>query len=169
MSHGAPRRTPVTMAALTLLLVAGCGDEEPSRYVPVADVQELMITVVEPAADAYWDAVGWIIDEGGTTAIRPETPEDWEAVRNAAYTVAESGNLLMMDARAWDEGPWIDHSRTMVEAGRRAIAAAESRDPDAVFDAGAELYQSCTACHAQYATRTLRPSARIDTTDAPAE
>ena len=83
----------------------------------VADVQELMATVVEPAAEVYWDAVGWIIDASGTTEIRPGSPEEWEAVRNAAFVIAESGNLLMMEGRAVDQDAWIALSRSLIGRG----------------------------------------------------
>jgi hypothetical protein len=142
------------------LLLVGCAAEpdSPSPYRPVADVQQLMLTVVEPAAEVYWDAVGWIIDASGTQEIRPTTDEEWEAVRNAAYVVAESGNLLMMEGRAVDDGAWIAMSQSLIEVARTAIAAAEARDEAAVFDAGAEIYYACTACHGAYALETLRPN-----------
>ena len=142
-------------------LLAGCAEQEAATppFQAVADVQQLMLSVVEPAAEVYWDAVGWIIDANGTQEIRPTTDEEWEAVRNAAYVVAESGNLLMMDGRALDDGAWISMSRAMTEVARSAIAAAEARDEQAVFDAGAEIYYTCTACHSAYALDTLRPSA----------
>ena len=61
-----------------------------------------MASVVEPAAEVYWDAVGTIYDENGATEIEPQTIEEWDGIRNAAYVVAESGNLLMMSSRAKD-------------------------------------------------------------------
>ena len=127
----------------------------------VADVQELMATVLEPAAEVYWDAVGWIIDASGTTEIRPSSPEEWEAVRNAAFVIAESGNLLMMEGRALDQDAWMTLSRSLIDVGRRAIEAAEARDDMAVFDMGAEVYYVCTACHSTYALETLRPNVRV--------
>ena len=42
-------------------------------------------------------------------------------------------------------------SLAMIEVGRVAIAAAE-------FDAGAEVYAVCSACHATYALGTISPS-----------
>ena len=104
------------------------------------------------------DRVGWIIDETGEHEIAPANPEEWEAVRNAAFVIAESGNLLMMDSRALDQTSWIAMSKAMVQVGRIAIEAAETRDKNAVFDAGAEVYYVCTACHATYALDTLRPN-----------
>jgi hypothetical protein len=138
------------------ILLSGCMAEEP--YTPVANLQELMATVVDPAADFYWDAVGWIIDESGTEEIRPQSPEEWDLVRNAAFVVAESGNLMMMQGRTIDEEAFIAFAQAMVSVGQRAIEAAEARDEMGVFDVGAEMYAVCTACHATYALETLRPN-----------
>ena len=135
--------------------------EAEESYTPVANLQELMATVVDPAADFYWDAVGWIIDENGTEEVRPQSPEEWDAVRNAAFVVAESGNLMMMQGRVIDEDAYIAFAQAMVAVGRRAIEAAEARDEMGVFDVGAEMYAVCTGCHATYALETIRPSAQI--------
>jgi hypothetical protein len=142
-----------------LLLLAACGGAPapPPPYHPVADLKQLMASVVEPAADVYWDAVGSIVDEKGVLEFSPQSSDEWDAVRNAAYVVAESGNLLMMPTRAKDGGEWMDASRLMIEAAQKAIRAAESRDKDAVFDVGAEMYDSCTNCHAKYSPDIVRP------------
>ncbi len=142
------------------ILLSGCmAAEEP--YTPVADLAELMRTVVDPAADFYWDAVGWIIDASGTEEIRPQSPEAWDSVRNAAFVVAESGNLMMMQGRAIDEEAFVTFAQAMVSVGQRAIEVAEARDEMGVFDVGAEMYAVCTGCHATYALETLRPGAQI--------
>lgn len=143
---------------LALWYTTACTGEAPERPVPVADVQELMVSVLEPAAEAYWDGVGEVLTEEGVHQFRPLTEEDWTTLRNAAFVLAESGNLMMMDGRARDRGDWMAHSRTMVETGRLALDAVDRRDPDAVFDAGAEVYYACRDCHARYAVETLRPS-----------
>jgi hypothetical protein len=143
--------------ALPLLLLGCDGSGGADRFRPVADIQQLMVTIIEPAAEVYWDAVGWVDEPEATIEIRPTTDEEWEAVVNAAYMVAESGNLLMMEGRTMP-GAWIPLSQTMIEVARRAIAAAEARDEAAVFGVGAELYYSCTACHSQYATEAVRPN-----------
>lgn len=149
----------------TALLLSGCAAEDAPPetgstppFRPVANVQELMLTIVEPAAETYWDAVGWIVDADGTQEIRPESEEDWEEVRNAAFLVAESGNLLMMQGRAVDDGPWISMSQALIDVGDLAIQAALARDEAAVFDVGAQVYAACTACHSAYALETLRPN-----------
>lgn len=157
-----PRRpsAPVRLGlAVVLLVTAGCrpsADEEPYRA--VADVQELMLHVVEPSAQTYWGAVGWILDEEGEHYIRPRSEEEWIAVENAAFMVAESGNLLMMAERALDDGAWVAMSRAQIDVGERALRAAEDRDEQRVFDLGAEMYQVCSNCHARYSPEILRPS-----------
>lgn len=151
---------------LLALLLPACGGTAPEAssvpFTPVADTQQLMATILEPASEVYWDAVGWIVDASGTTEIRPSTPEEWEAVRNAAFVIAESGNLLMMEGRAPDGGPWMGMAQAMTETAVRAIAVAEARDAQGVFDVGAEVYFTCTACHATYAVQTLNPADRVD-------
>jgi hypothetical protein len=155
------RRNTPTIATLALaVLGTACAQpaDDASRYLPVGDVQQLMQSVVEPAAEVYWDAVGVIVDEQGEHQMAPSTDEEWLAVRNAAYMVAESGNLMMMPGYALDDGAWMTMSRALVEVGQRAIEAADARSLDAVFDMGAEVYYVCTNCHATYAAETLRPT-----------
>ncbi len=151
---------------LLVLFLPTCGAEAPEGssipFTPVADTQQLMATILEPASEVYWDAVGWIVDSTGTTEIRPRTPEEWEAVRNAAFVIAESGNLLMMEGRAPDAGAWMGMAQAMTEMATRAIAVAEARDVQGVFDVGAEVYFTCTNCHAVYAVETLNPADRVD-------
>ena len=109
-----------------------------------------MMSVIEPAADVYWDAVGTIEDAKGVHHVAPATEEAWAAVVNSAYVVAEGGNLLMMPGRARDNGDWMKFSQALIDVGQRAIKAAESKNTQAVFDVGAEVYDACVACHAKY-------------------
>jgi hypothetical protein len=134
-----------------LLLLAACEKAPPPPpYKPLATIKQLMAEVVEPAADVYWGAVGSVTDAHGTVETAPTTDDEWNAVRNAAMTVAESGNLMMMDPRARNHDEWMSLSRALVDAGERARAAAESKKAKAVFDAGADVYQACVNCHSIY-------------------
>ena len=140
------------VVSLGFIAALGCSTAPPPPpYKPVADVKQLMASVVEPAADEYWDAVGTVIDKEGVHEIAPQTQEDWDAARNHAYVFTEAGNLLMMPTRAKDNGDWMKFSQALVDTGQKAIRAAEARDKNGVFDAGAEVYDACTQCHAKYA------------------
>ncbi len=138
----------VSIAALGS--VCGCGDPPGPPFKPRATVKELMISIVDPAADVYWDAVGTVISEEGVDEWYPKTDEEWATVRRSAVTLMESGNLLMIGGRARDQGPWMDLSRAMIDAGAAALAAAESKDPEAVFAVGEEVYLACDRCHGLY-------------------
>lgn len=149
-----PRATLVIVAAL----MACEAPSDDDRFRPVADVQELMLHIVEPAAQTYWGAVGWVLDAEGERYIRPTTEEEWLAVENAAFMVAESGNLLMMAERSLDDDGWVTMSQSLVDVGERALRAAEAMDEQRVFDLGAEVYYVCSNCHAAYSPGILRPS-----------
>lgn len=122
--------------------------ESPLR--PVVGEKALMTTVIEPAADIYWAAVGEIVSAEGVEEIRPETDEEWAVVRNAAVVLAESGNLLLIGRRARDTGDWQKWSIELIDAGEQAMRAAEARDEQAVFDVGERVYFACRGCHEQY-------------------
>jgi hypothetical protein len=150
-------RTEIWLVAITLTCGLGCSNTPPAPpYRPIADVKDIMTTIMEPAADAYWDAVGTVIDIDGEHQIAPETQEDWDTARNNAYVFTESGNLLMMPTRARDDGEWMQLAQALIASGEKAIRAAEAKDTTAVFNAGAEVYEACTNCHTKYSPEIVR-------------
>jgi hypothetical protein len=159
-----PRRTSAPACCATLaccLAVLGCAHEPqatPPPYKPVTTVLELMESVIAHAAEVYWESVQVTVDETGEHEQYPETDEEWESVWAAGVSIAESGNLLMMTPRAVDEGAWMQFSRSLIDAGVEAAAAAEAHDVERVFAAGEQVYNVCTACHARYAGDLQRVS-----------
>ncbi len=149
---------PTAALMVVALAVAACGGGSlPFRE--TADTKQLMASVIEPAAEVYWDAVGIIMDiNEGTLEIEPRTEEEWNAVRDAAFVVAESGNLLLLPGRLRGDGPWLELVAEFTESARAALAAAQARDAAAVFDAGGELYLACSRCHEAFAPDSLRPN-----------
>jgi len=145
------------LIVLAAALQSGCGEAPkpaapPASAVrPVLSLKQLMEWVIDPAADAVWDSVKTIITEQGTKEIAPQTQEQWDAVRNGAAMLVESSNLLMMQTRARDQGEWIAAARRLAEAAEKALNAAESKNAAAVFAAGGEIYDACSACHRRYA------------------
>jgi hypothetical protein len=150
----------VLLVSACALLAVGCSSKAPPAtagastappFQNVANVKQVMNWIIEPNADVLWDSVGTIITEQGIEEIQPQTEEEWEAVRNSAAVIAESGNLLMMEGRAFDRDQWMKDARGMIDAANTAIQAAEAKDVAALFDAGGVVYESCTACHSKYA------------------
>lgn len=140
---------------LLVVAVSGCdsGQQSPageaSPFQPVLDDHQLMNWVLDPMADVIWGSAGAIITAEGEQDLAPVDDEGWATVRNAAATITESGNLLMLPGRSKGQD-WDEFSRGMVTMGQRAMAAAEAQDADALFDVGGALYNVCVACHQIY-------------------
>jgi hypothetical protein len=133
-----------------VVAAAACGGAEPPPFKPLADNKLLMQAVVDPNADLVWDAVKTIDTKEGTEEIRPKNDEQWTAVRNAAVTLAESGNLMMMVPRARDGGEWMTLSQRLIDTSEAAIRAADAKNPERLFTVGGDIYEACSACHQKY-------------------
>lgn len=165
--HGtdrAQRAAAATLAGLAAL-AAGCSPVDPASgggppFRPVGSVEDIMHDVVYPHAEVVWDAVGTIIDQAGTHEIRPRSEEEWLRVTQSALTVAEAGNLLLMEGRAKDEEAWRAGALQLIDAASQVMEVSLRSDPEAVFEAGGVLYAACNNCHEQYWERppsAMRP------------
>ena len=139
---------PLVFAAV--VSAAACGGADPPPFKPLADNKLLMTAMVDPNADLVWDAVKTIDTKEGTQEIRPRNEEEWTAVRNAAVTLAESGNLMMMVPRARDGGEWMTLSQRLIDTSESAIRAAEAKNAERLFTVGGDIYEACSACHQKY-------------------
>ncbi len=116
----------------------------------MADLKQLMTSVVDPAADVIWGSVGTVVSAEGTEERAPKTDEEWAAVLNSAFVMTESGNLMMMGSRAKDTGEWMRQSQALIDVGIRTVKAAQARDKDAIFTVGGDIYDVCANCHRTY-------------------
>lgn len=156
-----PRAAVVARGAVLAASLAtlGCAHKQPPAgppFRPVTTVVELMESVIAHAAEVYWGAVQVTVDADGEHERSPQTDEEWESVWAAALAIAESGNLLMMTPRAVDDGAWMQFSRSLIEAGVEAAAAAQAHDVDRVFAAGEQVYNVCLGCHTRYVPELQR-------------
>lgn len=131
---------------------------ERSQYNLGLDMKELMGHVVDPAAWAFWRASGTVTTETGERSLTPTTEAGWDAAESGAAQIAEAGNLLLLPGRRRDEGDWVRFSQTLSRQGLEAKAAVEAKDTRRMFEAGAAIYQTCTACHAKYVMPYLPPA-----------
>lgn len=156
-----PSTALTRLAAIGSCLAAlGCAHQPPAPppFKPVTTVLELMESVIAHAAEIYWESVQVTVDADGVHERKPETDEDWEFVWASALALAESGNLLMMEPRAVDDGAWMQFSRSLVDAGAEAAAAAAAHDVERVFAAGEQVYNACLGCHTRYVPELQRVS-----------
>jgi hypothetical protein len=109
-------------------------------FEPVGSMSQLMVGIIYPTSDALF-----YIERSP-----PKTDVEWNAIRNQALILAESGNLLMMPGRARDQDNWIKDSKMMIAAARDAYKAAVAKNMDGVLAQSDALIASCVACHKQY-------------------
>ncbi len=151
----------ITLLAMTIGLTAACSSgPQPPPFKPLLDTKALMETVIDPSADVVWGSAGQIITAAGTEDLRPTTEEGWANVRNHAAIVAEAGNLLMMVPRAKDGDEWMRLSQAMVDTGAAAMRAAEAKNADQLFQAGADIYSVCSNCHVKYLPEIVAAEAK---------
>lgn len=174
-------------AALVLSLV-GCSpggspgasagsDHRDPALVPVATIQELMATQVDPSADLLWASVSTVITAAGTEEKQPRTEVEWQTVRRYAVNLVEGANLLTVPNRrvAVSGGKTEDSSIPGIErpeniqkaieedpgrfdraavalrdAGLKALAAIDQRNAQGLVEAGGDLDSACEACHLKY-------------------
>ena len=113
-------------------------------------VQDIMNLVLEPASDVLWDSGGWVLDASGYEELYPTTDDGWAYVRAQAAVVVESGNMLALPGRAEDNDAWMIYAEGLSAAGILAMEAAAAQNEEDFFQAGAQLYSVCTACHQAY-------------------
>ncbi len=133
-----------------VILLIGCGPK-PAQPNTSLTLKQVMEWVIDPNADVVWDSVKSISNAKGTTEIYPRTDAQWEAVRNSAATLIESGNLLMAQGRAKDDKQWVEYSQRLSRTAELALKASQEKNKDALFDAGGKIYNACRACHDKYA------------------
>lgn len=147
-NKGTEMKNSAYLAIAGALLLSGCDRGPPT---PEKTVQQLMAEDVQPTAQVYWDAVQYISDEEGEHDIFPKTEADWKKTRDAATQIIDLAELLQTPGYAEGRGDdWVEISRSLADVGRLAEQAADSRDPDKVFEIGGTMYSVCSGCHQVY-------------------
>lgn len=138
----------VIAAALTVVALGGCSSEQP---VEPASTKEMMLARVQPEAQHYWDSVQYISDEQGSREIFPTNDAEWERTAQAARELKATGEELKGARFSAGRGAdWMEFSQGLVDAAAAAEAAALTRKPEAVLEAGGTIYNVCSACHEVY-------------------
>jgi hypothetical protein len=158
-----------------VLAMAGCAGVPETEYRPTATVRELMVSIVDPAADSIWGAVEIVATLEATVSKQPTTDDEWQALRRHAVTLMEASNLLLIPGRkvarpgqmagdqrvdlnpdeieariARDRSAWTSHALALQSAATRTLLAIDRKDVKGLVDAGEALDLACEACHTSY-------------------
>jgi hypothetical protein len=164
----------VAMLGLALGLSA-CS--KPPTPQPQVSIRDIMVSEIDPSADALWASVGSTVTAAGTVDHSPQTDADWQTVRRYAVTLTEAPNLLAMPGRQVaatgqttddkgvpgilsppeiqaqieaDPAKFARLAAALQAAGLMAVSAVDTKNPTALIDAGAALDEACEACHRTY-------------------
>ncbi len=180
------RRSRILGLVGTGLTMAGisCGAEAPVvedtvEVFPVfqltASMEEIMRYMIDPSADAVWDAVVTVVTAEGVVTTEPQTSDDWLMLRRHAVTLIEATDLLLLQGRrvaaegsrselpgvdlepeqieallAEDLDSWVGFVAMLHESGLGVLEAIDNADVDALLVAGDLLDVACEVCHVRY-------------------
>jgi hypothetical protein len=142
-----------------LLIMAACSEQQStatsqsstvSPYNITLDMQALMALVVEPVADTLWSTAGWVMSDAGYEELYPTTDEGWGFAYNQSAMIVEIGNMLALPDRVQNRDTWLTYSQALSKVGEMAMKATAEQNKEDYFQAGAQLYSVCTACHQAY-------------------
>ncbi len=169
-----------TSAMLLALAGVACQSQSPAQTtlphaVPVATLQELMHSVIDPNVDPLWNAVTTTVTQAGVEEKAPSTDAEWASLRQHALLLIEAGNLLLIPNRtvavagASTSIHPVEEDPKAIEAlikahpedfGQKALAlqtavklalvAIDEKNPDGLLKAGEGIEHACEACHAAY-------------------
>jgi cytochrome c556 len=168
-----PRLKSAAAAAAALSLLAACTPSE----APQPSIQDIMATIVDPSADALWDAVSTEVTALGVEEKRPRGDAEWRSLRARAATLAEGARLLAARERPVTHGarqvedahvagvlaahevekaigadrPGFEaRARDLQQAAGEALAAIDARNADRLLVVGGQIDQACERCHQSF-------------------
>ena len=130
-------------------------------------LNQVMRGVLFPSSNVLFDVqtqdpgarkAGAKAEAGTTTARYGDVYEPWQVVDAAAIAIAESGPMLMTPGRRCENGKpvpvdrpdWQKYVQELVEVGRAAYKASQSRNVEAVSAVTNDVSDVCANCHRVY-------------------
>ena len=180
------RTSPFLVYSLALLMVlaaAGCNRATEATapaaamppFITEHTIKDLMLNVIDTNADVVWLSVTTVASDKGLVETRPTNDAEWARVRQAAVTLAEAANLLMIPGRhvarpgEKSETPGVElepsemeelinkdregfyrHAKALYDAAMLAVEAIDKKNADRVFEVGENIDQACEQCHRSY-------------------
>lgn len=142
-----------------------------------ATIQDLMVSIVDPAADVLWESVGTELSKDGLIEKQPRTDEEWLALRKQAITLVESANLLRIPGRAvvaaggkledahvpgilspneaqkaisQNQAGFAAEADRFHDTAAFALKAIDAKNVAGLLEAGSRIQQACESCHVKF-------------------
>ncbi|MEQ1601877.1 MAG: cytochrome c [Methylophilaceae bacterium] len=187
---------PFSLLSTTLLALTSCDQHQTapqkteiaSPFKPVATLQELMVSVIDPNIDPIWNSVSTVSTKSGTVEKVPQTDEEWTQLRHHAVTLTEVSNLLAIEGRpiavegastsihpvelspadiqktiAANRADFNKHAQAFQNATQLLLQAIDNKNTEELVQAGGVVEHVCEQCHKQFwYPNDKLPSANID-------
>jgi len=164
---GATELTSATLSQISFPEVASTSAAAaPTAFAPSANLAQLMRGITfpnanilfnvqvkdpgkeKPAMPALFDYVAW-----GATVYY-----GWQTVDQAALALVETAPLFLVPGRRCENGKpvpvdradWKQYTAALMDVGRAAYRASQTRNVDAVVKIAEQLNDSCANCHKVY-------------------
>jgi hypothetical protein len=167
------RKTVLTLSLILALCGLSLTAQTPSTNATqsvYANLNQLMRGVLYPAANVVFFAqaenpgdVKPVPGQDPSMATDPLTSTfgGWQAIENAALSLAESTNLLLVPGRVCSNGApapitdpaWATFVQEVRDAGMQAYKAAQAKDQDKIIEISETLSASCAHCHRKWRDR----------------
>jgi len=139
---------------------------------PVGNVGQVMRGILFPSANIVFAVQG--VDPGAKRTVDTTSTggfdwftwglgvyPGWDVVDYAAISLSESASLMLTPGRKCENGrpvpvsdpDWIKFTQELVDAGKAAYKASQTRNQEAVSESTNQLNDSCMNCHRVYRGR----------------
>jgi len=137
---------------------------------PLGNLAQVMRGIFFPSSNLIFNVQGHDPGEPNKTVYEPGTTAfswvdwgggiytGWELVDYAAIALADAAPLLLTPGRRCENGrpvpveraDWVKYTAELVEAGRAAYKASQSRNQEAVSEVTNQIAEACLNCHVMY-------------------
>ena len=152
--------------------VAPVASHDTPTFPPAANLAQLMRGILFPSSNLIFNVQGH--DPGEKKDDKPYEPSandnfswaqwgagiysPWEIVDYAALSIADSAPLLLVPGRRCENGrpvpvdrdDWKKFTQELIEVGKAAYKASQSRSQEAVSEVSNQLADACLQCHERY-------------------
>lgn len=129
------------MIAITLLVTTAVGAVAPQdARRDTSTVKQVMLTMTIPSSEVIFSAA----------SDPPKDDAGWQELRRNALVLAESGTALMTGGLARDNSTWMEIARALVAEAQATATAADTKNGEALAQAGDDVYTTCETCHMKY-------------------
>jgi len=168
----------LVLTGLIVVLQSACSLQQPKAVMPikpVATLQEIMLSVIDPNVDPIWNSVSTVATKDGVIEKIPTTDEEWTILKNHAIVLIEAANLLQIPLRpvahagsstsihpvelqpkeieALIEANRKDFNNKAINlqnAAKSALVAIKEKNPDKLLEVGSHIEHACEQCHSTY-------------------